>query len=230
MPAIVEGRIKAPRRIGRLIASLALAAAFTAGIVAMMLVLSGHFEPKVGGPSDRGKATERPAPGGRATGVVTMIRRPRRESAVGTIRAVYEAVVASKILARVEEVKVTAGQVVKQGDVLVVLDKADLLARLEQARAAVTAAQARSEQAELDQRRAQNLRARESITQSELDRANTALRTAKAELQRRAQRRGGGADHRVVRDGPGADRRQDRGQEGQRRRHRQPGADPADDV
>ena len=38
----------------------------------------------------------------------------------------YEAVVASKILARVEEVRVKAGQAVKQGDVLVVLDKADL--------------------------------------------------------------------------------------------------------
>ncbi len=189
MPAIVEGRIKAPRRIGRLIAGLGLTAAIAAGIVALMLVLSGHFESKVGEPPHHGRAAERPAPSERATGVVTLIRRPRRESAVGTIRAVYEAVVASKILARVEEVKVTAGQVVKQGDVLVVLDKADLLARLEQARAAVTAAQARSEQAELDQKRAQNLRARESITQSELDRANTALRTAKAELQgaRRAE-------------------------------------------
>ena len=48
--------------------------------------------------------------------------------------------VASKILARVEEVRVKAGQDVKQGDVLVVLDEADLQSRLEQAQAAESGA------------------------------------------------------------------------------------------
>ena len=191
-----------------------------------MLVLSGYFEPKVGGPSDRGGAPERPVPSERATGVVTLIRRPRQESAVGTIRAVYEAVVASKILARVEEVRVKAGQDVKQGDVLVVLDKADLKSRIEQARAAETAAKAKYDQAEIDLGRAQRLRARESITQSELDQANTALRTAKAELQR-AQRAVEEARiveaYATVRAPIGG---QGRRQEGQRRRHRQPGPAP----
>ena len=116
-----------------------------------------------------------------------MVRRPRQESAVGTIRAVYEAVVASKILARVEEVRVKAGQEVKQGDVLVVLDKADLKSRIEQAQAAETSAKAKYDQAEIELGRAQRLRSRESITQSELDQANTAFRTAKAELERAQQ-------------------------------------------
>ncbi|MHB1559488.1 MAG: efflux RND transporter periplasmic adaptor subunit [Isosphaeraceae bacterium] len=185
------------RRIARRIGMLVLALAFTAGIVALMLMLSGRFEAKVPGPSTgAGTATapastpagSRPA-GDRPTVEVRLVRQPRRETAVGTIRAVAEAIVASKILARVEDVKVTAGQVVKQGDVLIRLDDADLRARLEQAKAAVAAAQARFEQAELDLTRARNLRAREAVTQGELDRASTAWRTAKADLEgaRRAE-------------------------------------------
>ena len=94
---------------------------------------------------------------------------------------------ASKILARVEGIRVKAGQEVKQGDVLVVLDKADLKSRIDQARAAETAAKSKFDQAEIDFGRVQRLRAKESVTQSELDQANTALRTAKAELERARQ-------------------------------------------
>ena len=54
----------------------------------------------------------------------------------------HEAAVASKLLARVVEVNVTAGQAVSQGDVLVRLEDADLQARLKQAEAALTSAEA----------------------------------------------------------------------------------------
>lgn len=168
----------------KVLAFLILTAAFSLGIVALMLVLAGAFEPKVQLRPQESATTASPGAAGRATAVVTRIQRPRRESAVGTIRAVYEATVASKLLARVEEVRVKAGQEVKQGDVLVLLDKADLKARIEQAAAAERAAKARYDQAVIDQQRAQRLRTRESITQSELDQANTALRTTTAEWER----------------------------------------------
>lgn len=176
------------RRIARRVGMVLLALVFTAGIVVLMMVLSGRFEAKV--PGSAAGTAPAPAPAGsrpagdRPTAEVRLVRRPRRETAVGTIRAVTEAIVASKILARVEDVKVTAGQVVKQGDMLIRLDDADLRARLEQAQAAVAAALARSEQAEIDLTRARNLRAREAVTQGELDRASTASRTAKADLER----------------------------------------------
>lgn len=170
-------------RVWRTARGLALLGLSTAAIVAMMLVLAGRFEPKVGETPARAKPVASPG-SGRAEAVVTRVRRPRRESAVGTIRAVYEAVVASKILARVEEVRVRAGQDVKQGDVLVVLDKADLRSKIEQAVAAEGVAKSKYDQAEIEQGRAQRLKARESITQSELDQANTAVRTARAELER----------------------------------------------
>jgi RND family efflux transporter MFP subunit len=162
---------------------LTLAALFTAGIVALMMVLAGAFEPKVTARQSRSTVREVAVPGDRALGVVKQFRRPRQESAVGTVRPVHEAVVASKILARVEEVRVKAGQDVKQGEVLVVLDKADLKSRLDQAMSAENAAKARFDQAEIEFGRAERLRARESITQSELDHASTAIRSAKAELE-----------------------------------------------
>ncbi len=182
-----ERETKALHRFGRALLGLTLAVLFSVGIVALMMVLAGAFEPKVKARQSRGTVRETAVPGDRALGVVKQFRRPRQESAVGTIRAVHEAVVASKILARVEEVRVKAGQEVKQGEVLVVLDKADLKSRIDQAMSAENAATARFDQAEIEFGRAERLRARESITQSELDQASTAIRSAKAELARARQ-------------------------------------------
>ncbi len=187
MNATTDRDSKTPLRRSKVFLSLTLAALFTAGIIALMMVLAGVFEPKVkvgqspSEPQAKGEAADR------ALGVVKRVRRPRQESAVGTIRAVYEAIVASKILARVEEVRVKAGQEVKQGDVLVVLDKADLKSRMEQAMSTETSAKAKYDQAEIEFGRAQRLRMRESITQSEFDQASTALKSAKAELERARQ-------------------------------------------
>ncbi len=118
---------------------------------------------------------------------VKRTRRPRTESAVGTIRALHEAVVASKILARVKEVKVKAGQTVQQGDEVVVLDDADLHARLQQAEAAESGANAKLNQARIDVERSRRLRAVNSIAQQELEQANTAYLAARAELERAQQ-------------------------------------------
>lgn len=187
MDVVAEPEVGGMRRAARRLLAVMIAASFVVGIVGLMMFLAGVFEPKV--KPGRHEGTERQAggPDARDVEVVQIVRRPRRESAVGTIRAVYEAVVASKILARVEEVRVKAGQEVQRGDVMVVLDKADLKSRMDQARSAETAATAKYEQAEIDQGRLQRLRTREAVTQSELDLANTALRTAKAELQRARQ-------------------------------------------
>jgi RND family efflux transporter MFP subunit len=161
-----------------------LMALFTAGIVGLMLALAGAFQPKVDVRPSRGETSGHAIPSDRAVGVVKLIRRPRQESAVGTIRAIYEAVVASKILARVEEVRIRAGQEVKQGEVLVILDQADLKSRLEQAVAAEAAARARSELAETDLARFRRLTVGEAVSERELDQLGTAVRTAKADLER----------------------------------------------
>ena len=104
------------------------------------------------------------------------------EAAVGTIRAVHEAAIASKLLAKVVEVNVKAGQAVKQDEVLVRLDDADLKARLQQAVAAVDSARAARDQARTEFERTKRLFEQGSAAKIEFDRADTALKTTEANL------------------------------------------------
>ncbi len=155
---------------------------FAGAIVLLIVYLAGVFEPKVKPTAsevvEARKVLDRP------TRVIERIRRPRLESAVGTVRAAREAIVASKILARIEDVRVKAGQRVEQGEILVVLDNADLKARIEQAVATEAAARARFDQAEIEQSRNARLKARETITQSDFDKSNSELKTARADYDR----------------------------------------------
>ncbi|MFO0866187.1 MAG: efflux RND transporter periplasmic adaptor subunit [Gemmataceae bacterium] len=149
-----------------------------------LMFLAGVFHRKI--PSEpHGRAKVDPTSLNLAE--IRSIRRPRYETAVGTIRAVHEAGVASRVLARVVEVNVKAGQPVQQGDVLFRLDDADLQARFKQAEAALTAAKANREQAASEMNRAQSLWLSKAIAASEYDRAGTTLRTADAELARATQ-------------------------------------------
>ncbi len=155
---------------------------FAAGVVVLILWLAGKFAPKVPASTAAARA-EAPAVEGRVV-PVRLIRLPRAESAVGTIRAVHETSIGSKLLARVVEVKLKAGQAVKAGDVLVRLDDTDLRARLQQAKAAVEAAQAVRNQALADERRYENLWRKAAATKQEFEKAETAVRSAEAELRR----------------------------------------------
>jgi multidrug efflux pump subunit AcrA (membrane-fusion protein) len=118
---------------------------------------------------------------------VRLLRRPRYESAVGTVRPVHETAVASKLLAKVIAVNVKAGQVVARDEILVQLDAADLEARVMQAEAALAAAKSAQEQAKADYERAQQLREGKAISRADFDKFETALRTTKAELDRGEQ-------------------------------------------
>ncbi len=168
------------RWVGRGAAVLAGAA----GLVALLMYLAGFFHPKV--------STERVAgtpidPSKLELVEVRAVKRPRSETAVGSIRAVHEAGVASRLLARVVEMKAKAGQPVKQGEVLVRLDDADLQAKLKQSEAAHAAANATREQAHLEHERAKKLLPAKAIAQSEYDRIATTLRTADADVTRADQ-------------------------------------------
>lgn len=153
-----------------------------AGVVALLLWLAGRFAPKV--PA----RVEAPPPSARAAAgrvvPARLIRLPITETAVGTIRPVRETTIGSKLLARVTEVNLRAGQAVRQGDVLVRLDDTDLKARLKQAEAALAAGEAARAQAEADVNRYAKLLQANAISQQDYERAVTALKSADAELQR----------------------------------------------
>ena len=156
--------------------------AFAAGVVLLMLWLAGKFSPKVpaGATADQAEAVR--VEGSLVS--VRMIRQPLSESAIGTIRAVHETGIGSKLLARVIEVNLKAGQKVKAGDVLVRLDDSDLRAKLAQVKATLASIEAVRGQAVADEARDASLVTSRAISRQEYERAVTALRSAEADLRR----------------------------------------------
>jgi RND family efflux transporter MFP subunit len=157
---------------------------FSVLVLVMMLWLVGRFEKKV--------PSEATAMRGRSSAGVALVKVqrlsvPAVEAAVGTITPVYESELASKVLGRVVEVRVKAGQTVREGEPLVRLDDADLSARLAQARAEATAAAAEDEQARRDEERGRKLHEKAALTDVDWERCQTRARTARAQAERTKQ-------------------------------------------
>ena len=170
--------------------SVLTALAFLVVVVLLMVWLAGGFHRKIDrSPSDY-QATSGPPPDS-AAGVETtqarLIRVPRVEQAVGTVRAVHEAAVAAKLLAKIVEVNITAGQQVHKGDVLIRLDDEDLGARVRQAESSAGAARSARDQAKIEHDRIKQLMEQSAASKIEWDRVQSALKTAEAELQRAEQ-------------------------------------------
>ncbi len=121
---------------------------------------------------------------------------PETHEAGGVIQARVSAAVTSRIMAPVSQVRVSPGDRVRAGQVLVVLDDRDLSANLRRARGSVTAIEegARAARAERDAAQAALVLAettaarvtalhdRKSATAQELDEANAAVRGARARV------------------------------------------------
>jgi membrane fusion protein (multidrug efflux system) len=186
MHAATSGRTS---RVGHLLRQIpwgrtVLIVAMTAGLGLWLFSLAGFFHPKI----EPGLIENPPRPlGDRPVAVVERIRRPRVETAVGTVLPVHETSVASRLLAKVVEVRVSAGQRVSEGELLVRLEDSDLVARKKQAEAALAAAESAQRRAEADFRRAQQLWAEQAIARAEYERDEAAFRTATAELERARQ-------------------------------------------
>jgi RND family efflux transporter MFP subunit len=153
---------------------------FAAATIVLLLWLAGKFAPKVPVAVESSRSASADVAGHVVP--VRLIRLPRSESAVGTIRAVHETSIGSRLLARVEEVNLKAGQEVKAGDVLVRLNDTDLQARLQQAKAAVTHAEATRAQAANDEQRYAKLAESKAISRQEYEKIQTALQAADADL------------------------------------------------
>jgi RND family efflux transporter MFP subunit len=179
-PPSISWRTGLVRTFGKLGLTLAL----IIGLGLLLLAAAGVFHSKV---SMQTAASASNAVGDRVVAEVERIRYPRFETAVGTVRAVHEAAVASKLLAKVVEVRVKAGQTVSRDEILIRLDDSDLQARLKQAEAALSAARAMYDRAKADYQRAQQLLSSRVISQAEFDQAASVWRSATAELERAQQ-------------------------------------------
>jgi RND family efflux transporter MFP subunit len=151
----------------------------------LLLWLAGKFEKKIAANPDDPPAKVEIA--GRIE-LVQPITLAMTESAVGSIRAVHETSIGSKLLARVVEVNVLkAGQKVKAGEVLFRLDDTDLKAKLQQAKSALESANAVASQAEADAGRAKQLLPSHAISQQDYEKSLSGERTAKADVERSAE-------------------------------------------
>lgn len=159
-----------------------------AGLLVMALLLAwllGAFHHRT--PPGPPIATQPRAPAG-PRHTVAVLRQKDTESAVGTVRAIRETVVASRILGRIKALAIErAGQPVKQGDTLAEIESADLQAMVEQARAALRVAATRREKTRIDFERTQELVARQVAAPTQLDTDRAAFDTAVAEVQQAEQ-------------------------------------------
>ena len=176
-------RIISPRALR----TAALALGFGAVVVVLLLWLAGVFAPRIRRPAGDSEARAGRQLGDGTLVAARLVEVPMEESAVGTTRAVHETTIAAKLLARVVEVHVKAGQAVHAGDVLVRLDDADLRARLDQTKASVQAAQAARDLAQIEYDRVEGLYRQNNAAKIEMDHVDTALKSAVAELERAEQ-------------------------------------------
>jgi RND family efflux transporter MFP subunit len=92
-----------------------------------------------------------------------------------------ESEISSEILARIIDIPVLVGQQLHQGDVLVRLDCDAYLLSQKQARAALTAVEAREELADYQYKRARSLQAKGSVSEELLKQREAEWRTAQAD-------------------------------------------------
>jgi RND family efflux transporter MFP subunit len=112
---------------------------------------------------------------------------PVTEWASGSVASAHHTVVASRVLATIVDVPVRAGEDVRAGDVLVVLDARDLAAGEREAEQAELAARAQLALAKREAERLAYLVGEGVATIQESDRAAAALRVARAEAERTQQ-------------------------------------------
>ncbi len=121
-----------------------------------------------------------PLPTGAKTLTVGKALGDNRIAWPGTIKSRSVAKIAPKFSGRILEVKVNAGDRVKQGDIVAVLDKSDLEAAYQEARSALVAARAQAARASADEKRIVNLFKQGAATRQSYDAIIAQARSARA--------------------------------------------------
>lgn len=105
--------------------------------------------------------------------VETVLRksRPMTEEVVATVRAKLHATLEAKLNGRIEAMPVALGDKIRKGDLIARLDAAEIVARLQQAEAAL-------DQAQHDWKRISRLFEQQGVTQSEYDAAKARFNVA----------------------------------------------------
>ena len=151
------------------------------GLAVLVLViawLAGVFQPKIAARTH--ELYVRKLPTGASTDRVHPIVQPYFEEAVGTLRAASRTEISSRIMARIEQIRVRAGEEVAQGAQLIVLDGRELETKQSQAQASLAAAMAALGRAESDHRRNQQLYRKKVLSQAQMDESTEKVDLARA--------------------------------------------------
>lgn len=126
---------------------------------------------------------EEPAPNRTAVTVraqrVALVARAGTVEGVGSMQSAQDAVLASKVMGSVLEIRKRAGDTVRRGEVLVVVDSRDVAGQVAQAEGALAQARAAAVLAETNLKRFEQLLARGSASQLEADQARFQSETAR---------------------------------------------------
>jgi RND family efflux transporter MFP subunit len=104
------------------------------------------------------------------------------ESVPASITAKQATIISSRLLARVESIKVRAGDKVKQGDILISLENNELQAQVIEAKENVNARQVRNSEAEKNYQRAQALFKKGIVSTFDLDKSKADYQSNVAQL------------------------------------------------
>lgn len=150
-------------------------------LLVLIAWLSGMFIAKVPpGEQNRSRTLEAGVP----TVTVQEVEQQYIEESIGTLRAADRTTISSKILARILEIRVSADDYVEQGQVLIVLEQAELQSRLNQTQQQLAAAEQTLAEAQANFNRIEDLKRQNATTQAQLDSARTQLGVATAEVKR----------------------------------------------
>ncbi len=154
---------------------LLLTVAALLGLVVFVAWMAGMLTPRVAPGVD---PLPEPSEGERVSVEAVPVR--HLETIPASVEARDTTLVASRLLARVNTLKVRPGDTVEAGALLATLEQGDLAARAKQAQESLKSVIARFDEAKLALERAESLRERQLIAQADLDgaRANFAALTA----------------------------------------------------
>ncbi len=154
-------------------------------VVGAMAWLSGWFRTDKIQPGSVSAAETTSRPSATApSALVQKVSRTRFGPVVGSLQAEVRTTISSRLVANILEMRVNAGDRVKKGDVLVLLDDAAPKSRVAQAREALRAAQASEDLAQLEVSRLTPLAAQNAASTNELDEWKSKLNMAKADVAR----------------------------------------------
>ncbi len=146
-------------------------------LVLLVAVMAGYFTDKIEPGLDATATVDT------SEAIVVQSRDvPFTESVPASVEAKEATIVSSRLLARITSISVRAGDYVEQGQLLLELEKSDLLARAQQARERIRSVEARLTEARQNLERAEELHQRGLIAVADRDAARANAASLEADL------------------------------------------------